>query len=360
VLMLVVRLTVVTLAAAAALLPLPAALVERVFSQGLYPWIQAGLTRFSNKVPFALFDVLLAAGLLVLANISNHAVSQWRRAERVRALVMAGQRLVTWGALVYLVFLLLWGFNYRRVPLREKLDFSAQRANAGALRALNERAVSELNALHDSAHQAGWAEWRELPKELGNAFRLTERELGAGSLAVPGVPKWSVLTFYFERAGVEGMTDPFFLEVLVDRSLLPFERPFVAAHEWAHLAGYADEAEANFVGWLTCLHGGPTARYSAWLSISGSLFSALPPDERAAITKRLAVGPRGDLQEIRRRVAREWRMMRRASWRIYDRYLKANRVEAGVASYDEVTLLILGTRFKDGWVPVRAAASTGR
>jgi hypothetical protein len=39
--------------------------------------------------------------------------------------------------------------------------------------------------------------------------------------------------------------------------LLPFEKPFVAAHEWAHLAGYADESEASFVGWLTCVRAAP-------------------------------------------------------------------------------------------------------
>jgi hypothetical protein len=358
--MLVVRLFVAALAASAALLPLPASLVERVFSQGFYPWLQPALTRCSNKVPFAIFDLLLAAGLLVLANISNHAIGRWRRGERARALVKAGQSLVTWAALVYLAFLALWGLNYRRVPLTEKLDFRAERASATALRTLTEQAVSELNGLHDGAHHTGWPPWQGLPTELGDAFRRTERELGVRSLTVPGVPKWSVLTFYFERAGVEGMTDPFFLEVLVNRSLLPFERPFVAAHEWAHLAGYADEAEANFVGWLTCLHGGPPARYSAWLSISGLLVSALPADARAPIVKKLADGPRRDLQDIARRVARESRVVRRASWRIYDRYLKANRVEAGMASYDRVTLLILGTRFQDGWVPVRSAASTRR
>ena len=51
------------------------------------------------------------------------------------------------------------------------------------------------------------------------------------------------------------MTDPFFLEVIVNPDVLPIERPFVVAHEWAHLAGYADESEANFVAWLTCAHG---------------------------------------------------------------------------------------------------------
>jgi hypothetical protein len=31
------------------------------------------------------------------------------------------------------------------------------------------------------------------------------------------------------------------------------------------------------------------------------------------------------------------------SWQVYDRYLRANRVDAGVASYDEVTRLVLGS-----------------
>jgi hypothetical protein len=45
--------------------------------------------------------------------------------------------------------------------------------------------------------------------------------------------------------------------------------------------------------------------------------------------------------------------LQRASWKIYDQYLKANRVEAGVRSYGEVVNLILRARFEDGWTPVR-------
>jgi hypothetical protein len=36
---------------------------------------------------------------------------------------------------------------------------------------------------------------------------------------------------------------------------------------------------------------------------------------------------------------------------MYDRYLKANRVEAGVRSYGEVLRLLLGTRFNDDGSP---------
>jgi hypothetical protein len=37
-------------------------------------------------------------------------------------------------------------------------------------------------------------------------------------------------------------------------------------------------------------------------------------------------------------------MVRRAGGEMYDRFLKANRVEAGIASYGGVVRLILGTR----------------
>ena len=36
-------------------------------------------------------------------------------------------------------------------------------------------------------------------------------------------------------------------------------------------------------------------------------------------------------------------MLSQASWRVYDAYLKANRVEAGTASYAQVVQLILGS-----------------
>jgi hypothetical protein len=50
-------------------------------------------------------------------------------------------------------------------------------------------------------------------------------------------------------------------------------------------------------------------------------------------------------------VAKATPLLRRASWRVYDKYLKANRVEKGVRSYDAALELMLGTRFKAGWVP---------
>jgi len=129
------------------------------------------------------------------------------------------------------------------------------------------------------------------------------------------------------------------------RGLLPVEEPFVIAHEWSHLAGFTDEGEANFVGWLTCLRASDAAKYSGWLFLYSQAVSALPAAERAAVDERLRPGPRRDLEQIAERVRRELQpRISAAGWRVYDRYLKVNRVEAGTASYAYVVRLVLGSR----------------
>jgi hypothetical protein len=43
--------------------------------------------------------------------------------------------------------------------------------------------------------------------------------------------------------------------------------------------------------------------------------------------------------------------VQQASWRTYDQFLKANRVESGVESYDEVVTLVVGIEVDDAGRP---------
>jgi len=174
---------------------------------------------------------------------------------------------------------------------------------------------------------------------------------------VPGRLKRSLLGPYFRWTGVDGMVNPFGLEVIANPDLLPFERPFVAAHEWGHLAGYANEAEANFVGWLTCVRASPRHQYSGWFYLYWQISGEVSAQDRAPINSALAEGPRRDVNAVITRLRRgEIPALQQASWQVYDKYLKANRVEAGVRSYGEVVTLLLRARFEPGWTPVRRAA----
>jgi hypothetical protein len=81
------------------------------------------------------------------------------------------------------------------------------------------------------------------------------------------------------------------------------------------------------------------------LFLFGELANSISRGDRPALMARLDAGPRSDLRAIAARVARDLKpRVSAAGWRVYDRYLKANRVEAGTASYAQVVRLVLGTR----------------
>jgi hypothetical protein len=346
------ELALVVFAAAVALTPLPRSAVERMYSRGLYPLIQPRLTGFSNTIAIALFDVTL---LVIVTAAFLLWIVRLRRAAHGRLLRTAGMLLLDTtaiAALLYCWFLAAWGLNYQREPLRTQLDFQEDRITAEGLHELALRDVDAMNALYDAANHGPWPAPGETPAKLQAAFARAQGDLGMAWRAVPGHPKRSLLDLYFRRVSVDGMTDPFFLETLTNQSLLPFERLFVVAHEWSHLAGYADESEANFLGWLTCMRGGAPAEYSAWISLYGTIASALPPKDRAGVAGRLQPGPRRDLRAMAERISRQVNpAASRAGYAMYDRFLKANRVQAGIRSYNEVLRLLLGTRFTEEGAP---------
>ncbi len=347
------KLAILVLAILAAVTPVPAAWVETVYSRKFYPALQTTLTPLSNRVSFAVFDV--AAVLVALVVLWWIVRLFGSRGGRIRALARLTLNTAVLAALIYLAFVIFWGFNYRREPLASRLDFDSSRVTEMAVEELARMSVDEMNALAATARNAPLT-LDDAPEQLGPAFERALAMLGQAP-AVPGRPKRSLLDPYFQRAAVDGMTDPFFLEALVREDLLPFERPFAVAHEWAHLAGFANESEAGFVAWLTSMHAGEAARYSAWMQMYLQTIGDLDESQRADLGRRLSALPREDLAELYRQYQGQvWPTARDAGRVVYDRFLKANRVQEGIRSYDEVVRLVLGTRFEEPHVPVLKTA----
>ena len=339
------RRVLILVAAVAAIAPVPPTLIERVFSRGFYPTVQGLLTPLSNIVPFALLDVAAAILLGMLLVVVVRAV---RRSGWKPGLRHAGVFVLKLVAAVYLIFLMLWGLNYRRVPLEQKLDFDRAQLSQQNARALAAEAVLRVNQLHGAAHATDFERAR-----LASAFGAAERTLGAGGPTPTGRPKKSLLGLYFRAAAIDGMTDPIFLEVILNPDLVPIELPDVLAHEWSHLAGYADESEASFLAWLTCLRGDDLARYSGWLAAYRRAVDVLPRDVRGSLPQ-LEEGPKADLRAIAARLGRSSRIVREAARGAYDSYLKANRIPEGIENYDAVIQLMLATSLGREWSPETA------
>jgi hypothetical protein len=341
----------IAMAAGASLLPVPARTIESLYSSWLYPAWQPLVTRVSNVTSIALLDWAL---LGVIAMWIAAAVRDMARGVTRSVVTRIIVRTAFWVAACYVWFLVAWGLNYRRVPLIETVQFDASAVSPERARALATATVARLNQLYPDAHVVdGALPDSAVDPSLAAAFTSTLRALGRPTAFLPGRPKHTLLDPYFRRAGVDGMTDPYFLETLVVADLLPVERSFVIAHEWSHLAGIADEGEANFVGWLTCLRGTPSHQYSGALALYAELGATVRGRERSQIAAQLGPGPRSDLLAIARRQQQIDTRIATVGWRIYDSYLKANHVESGTASYAEMVRLVLGVRTTPDGTPLR-------
>jgi len=171
------ELAVAALALLLAFVPTPPGAVERWYSTGIYPWIQRAVTPATNLLPFAVLDILLVAAVMAVVVVLVRAVRTALQTRRAGALLHGLGRIAVGAAFGYLVFLALWGFNYRRVPMSDRLLVERDAPSTDAVETLGLEAVARMNALYAPAHQQGWPEeqWRD--GSLRDAFAATQRLL---------------------------------------------------------------------------------------------------------------------------------------------------------------------------------------
>jgi Zn-dependent protease with chaperone function len=330
-------------AVALAVAPVSPSTVERYYADWFYPALQTRLTSWSNETSVALFDFALLVQIIAVVALLSRSVGRAMRRRSVLPMVRGGLAIATVFALVYLWFEVAWGLNYARVPLAAGIGYDPGRVTEAEVRRLAERAVLETNNGYTSAHASGFPAIGEIPPALVVSFHEVERRLGRPRPTVPGRPKRTVLSPFFRASCTDGMHAPFLLETLLNPDLTPAERPAVLAHEWAHLAGYAPEDDASFVGLIAAMRADPGARYSAWLTLAFEAANELPRRDRERVLSGLAAGPRLDQQAIAVRLQTRVESVQRASWQTYDHYLKSQGVAEGLRSYSRVVQLLVGS-----------------
>jgi hypothetical protein len=318
----------------------PSSLAEGAYAHGLYPMLQACLTGASNNVPFAVFDAACVALVVTLALVWWTSL-RGSRGRRLRAVTTTVARTTIVVAAAIAWFELAWGLNYARPPVDVRLGLPPGQPSGAEVAALLTRAVEHVNRDHSAAHAEGFPRAQEVPPALAAALHEVEAEDGRPRPTVPARPKPTLAAPYFRMAGVDGLTAPQLLETILNPDLTGAERPFVLAHEWAHLAGYAPEADANFVAWRVTQRGTIASRYSGWLFLLGEAARQVPRGVRREALAGLGAGPREDLAAIERRAAAQVEVVQRVGWRVYDGYLRSQGVAEGLASYSRVVELIV-------------------
>jgi hypothetical protein len=331
---------------------LPARWIENDYANGIYATLARTFVPIANAAPFTIGDGIFAA---VALGLIGYWIVAWRRdggSRGGRAATIA-LRTVAAGALIAIWFDAAWALNYRRVPVISRVAFDPTRVTAHNVAAFSAAIVTALNATAPLAHAEHPSE-ATLETALAQAFSPVVRRLGDRYAVLVSRPKRTLFNWWFGMAGVGGMWDPFAYETVLNADFLPFERPFAIAHEWGHVAGFGDESDANLIAALTTMRApDPFIRYSGLFWV----YASLPDADRRAIP--LSPLVRADITAARRRFFRAYNPRLYAlQWYVYDKYLRANRVAAGVVSYSLfVQVLVATPRDSDGLPLPRPARS---
>ncbi len=301
----------------------PPGLVENWYAHGVFPIISYSFGLLANTVPFAWLDIVLALGI----PFTGWAV--YHRKYRLLAGV---------GAAAYLAFFWSWGLNYHRPALSARLNAEVSGIAETRVEAFRTRAAGELNRLYRELENVTYDDQQLRSTAADRVGRVVEIIDGSGWPAARKVKTSLLANAWFQMAGIDGLFNPFGHEPIINSRLLEMERPFVIAHELAHVRGYPNEGDANFVAVLATLASDDTRlQYSGWLHLWFYLRN------READTL-IDDGPRLDLQRIadRRRSGQvQWVSNMQAV--VLDWYLKANNVDEGIRSYSQVVLLAVAT-----------------
>ncbi len=242
---------------------------------------------------------------------------------------------------VYILFYALWGFNYFRNNLNERLGIEKQKPDTKLFSEELKNLIDTTNNTYCSFDDFDKTHIDSLVEEsYKNLAPILKIDYPQGKRR----PKKITFSRFFAKAGISGYYGPFFSEIHINKFVLPVEYPFVLAHEKAHQFGITSEAEANFYAWLVCANSpSKQLQYSANLQVLRFfLYQGAGLKEYPEIVKTLNENVKTDYRKIRE----NWEKLRnekvdKIASKVNDTYLKTNQVKKGIDDYNDVVQLVM-------------------
>ena len=117
------------------------ALVEKFYSNFIFVSISHFLRLLFGKIPFPVGDLIYLIIILYLISSVYKSIKNWKANWKTYLL-----RTVNFVSVFYFLFHFLWGFNYYRQPLFEKINLKKEYTSAD-LYAFTEKLINKTNQL---------------------------------------------------------------------------------------------------------------------------------------------------------------------------------------------------------------------
>lgn len=310
------------------------------YSLNVYPVISDLQSWLTSWMSYNLQEPVV--GLLILAAIVFIVFAVVRKWGFWRCLRYE----LTLGLWTYVWFYMGWCVNYSRSSIYERTHTQPTEYDSLAFRSFLNDYTVQLNA----SWTTDTVSYPALEESIKTFYAQVPECYGLAAPRSWHHPKRMWLNKFYSQSGILGFMAPLFAEPCLNADLLPSQYPSTFAHEYSHLLGVSNEAEANWWAYQTCVASDIQAvRYSGYSRVFSYVFMdamrSLSPEEFDAWAKMV----RPEIYEDIDKEIQHWDSLRsqpvtKAHREVYDVFLKSNNVVEGHRSYSMVVRLLIDLR----------------
>ena len=236
--------------------------------------------------------------------------------------------LVAFSSILYFLFYFLWGLNYFKPSLVDKLNIKSE-YEFNVLDETINRVIFEINKESSS-----------ISEDINKSDIFNLLNTNASNI------KKSIIPDIFLYQKVSGHYIPFTSEAIFVDKIPLVDMPIVILHEQAHQNGYANEGEASFIAFSKAINDkDPYIRYSGYFYALINLLNEISKKNSDKLDDYITKLDEKVISDIKK-VQNFWSkysnsFLDKAQNYIYDLYLKSNNQEAGIMTYGEVSIYII-------------------
>ncbi|GEM54993.1 hypothetical protein B0A58_10060 [Flavobacterium branchiophilum NBRC 15030 = ATCC 35035] len=305
--------------------------IEKNYSNGIYIYISTFLRYVFGKIPFSIGDVLYILILLFIF----YALYQIKKDKDNSRLI------IYFVVFFYFLFHFLWGLNYNRLPLSEKMKIKSTYTNHDLL-CFTQKMIKNLNNIHikitknDQLKVVNTYNKQQIFAKSIDGYKQLAQEYPYFNYQIPS-QKASIFSIPLTYMGFAGYLNPFTNEAQVNDNLPNVLIPNVLCHEMAHQIGYASESECNFIGFLAGSQNPDLYfQYAAYSQVVKNCLIQIKkkqPSRYSYYKQQLHAGILINFKENELFWKKHESIIDQGFKRFYDQYLKMNQQKEGIASY---------------------------
>lgn len=321
------------------------AFIEQYYSNGIYPYIASFFRITLGWIPFSVGDLLIAFAIFAFIRFIYRLIKT--RFKNFFPKIIHFTAILS---LIYFCFYLFWGLNYYREPLAKNLNYQQKKYTTAQLKKVTNHIIEKLNEYqfkitkNDTLKVENPCHQKEMYQLAVAGYDNLSEDFPQLKYVHSSV-KSSLMSLLQTYNGTAGYLNPLTGEAQVNDRIPKTSYPTTTCHEMAHQIGFAAENEANFVGFLAANYNEDIYfKYASYRMAFSYCISELRKRDRPLSRELWENVNKGIVKDFDASYA-FWQNYSNPFEPIlkkgYNAYLKANKQDKGVASYNYVVDLFI-------------------